>query len=58
MTIKEMQHMVSTGKMTRREFIARVSALGAAVTLSPALFTHTALASYPKKGGRFRLGMA
>jgi len=57
-TIKEMQHMVSTGKMTRREFIARVSALGVAATLSPALFTHTALASYPKKGGRFRLGMA
>jgi hypothetical protein len=34
-TIKELEHMVSTGKMTRREFIARVSALGAAAALSP-----------------------
>jgi peptide/nickel transport system substrate-binding protein len=57
-TIKELRHLVSTGKMTRREFIARVSALGAAATLSPALFTRTAFASSPKKGGRFRLGMA
>ena len=57
-TIKELRHLVSTGKMTRREFIARVSALGAVAALSPALFSQPASASLPKKGGRFRLGMA
>jgi peptide/nickel transport system substrate-binding protein len=57
-TIKELRHLVSTGKMTRREFIARVSALGAAATLSPVLFSQSASASVPKKGGLFRLGMA
>ena len=57
-TIKELEDMVLTGKMTRRDFIARVSALGAAAAFSPALFSSSALASVPKKGGRFRVGMA
>ena len=57
-TIQESSHLVSTGKMTRREFMARVSALGAAVTLSPALFSQSVFASVPKRGGRLRLGMA
>jgi hypothetical protein len=41
-TIQDLSHLVSTGKITRREFIARVSALGAAATLSPALFARSA----------------
>lgn len=57
-TIEELRYLVSLGRMTRREFIARVSALGVAATLSPALFYQSATASVPKKGGRFRLGMA
>ena len=48
--IKELEDMVLTGKMTRRDFIARVAALGAAAALSPALFSSSALASVPKKG--------
>ena len=57
-TIQDLSHLVSTGKTTRREFIARVSALGAAAALSPVLFSQPACASFPKKGGHFKLGMA
>ena len=57
-TIPDLKRLLDTGRLTRREFIARVSAFGTAVTLSPALFTQTAFASAPKRGGRFRLGMA
>jgi len=57
-TIQELNHLVSTGKITRREFIGRMSAFGAAAALSPILYNQSAFASVPKKGGRLRLGMA
>jgi peptide/nickel transport system substrate-binding protein len=55
-TIQELERLFDEGKLTRREFISRVSALGAAVTLSPVLFAHHAKAAVPKKGGRLRIG--
>jgi peptide/nickel transport system substrate-binding protein len=55
-TIKESSRL--TGKITRREFIARASALGTVAALSPAFLAQSVTASTPKKGGRFRLGMA
>ena len=49
---------MSQRKITRREFITRVSALGITTALSSALFSTTTRAKVPKKGGRLRIGMA
>ena len=45
----------SGGKIGRREFIARVSALGAAAML-PTFLSATPANAAPKKGGRLRIG--
>ena len=57
-TLKELEKLLTQGKITRREFIARVSALGLAAAVSPALLGTPAQAAGPKRGGRFRLGSA
>ncbi|MEJ2023735.1 MAG: twin-arginine translocation signal domain-containing protein, partial [Deltaproteobacteria bacterium] len=54
--LKELENLFTRGKITRREFIARVSALGLATAVSPALWYSPAQASKPKKGGRLRVG--
>ena len=57
-TLKELEKLLTRGKITRREFITRVSALGLAAAVSPALLGTAAEAAGPKRGGRFRLGSA
>ena len=57
-TLKPLEKLLSTGKISRREFLARASALGLAAAVSPALLSSPASASTPKKGGRFRQGLA
>jgi len=57
-TLEMLQGMFKEGKITRREFIQRASALGIAVAVSPALLGRDASAATPKKGGRFRQGVA
>mgnify|MGYP000644555438 CR=1 FL=1 len=52
-----LQRLLSEGRITRREFIARVSALGLMAAVSPALLSGTADAATPKKGGRFIIGI-
>lgn len=54
--LKELELLFTDGKITRREFLARVSALGLTAALSPALLTAFAHAATPKKGGRLRVG--
>ncbi|MGD9262074.1 MAG: twin-arginine translocation signal domain-containing protein, partial [Desulfobacterales bacterium] len=49
--LKELELLLAGGKITRREFIARVSALGLMAAVSPSLLSTTAEAA-PKKGGR------
>ena len=56
--LNELQRLLTEGQLTRREFMARVSALGLMAAVSPALFTTPAIASTPKKGGRLRQGLA
>jgi peptide/nickel transport system substrate-binding protein len=56
--LKQLEHLLTRGKITRRQFMTRVSALGLMVAVSPALLTTPAKAATPKKGGRLRLGMA
>ena len=57
-TLKELERLLTQGKITRREFIARVSALGLMAAVSPALLGTSAQAAGPKKGGRLKLGSA
>ncbi len=54
--LKKLEALLSQGKISRRGFISRMSALGLAVTASPFLSFGTALADMPKKGGRLRIG--
>ncbi len=48
---------LNNGEITRREFITKVSILGAAAAISPAFLPSSALSSTPKKGGRFRIAL-
>ncbi len=50
--------MLTEGKITRRAFISRVSALGLMAAVSPLLLSRTAEAAGPKRGGRVILGAA
>ena len=56
--LTELQRLLTEGQITRREFIARVSALGLMAAVSPTLLTKPARASTPRKGGRLRQGLA
>ena len=56
-TLKQLEEMLSQGKISRREFLARASALGFTAALSPGLLRTTAHAATPKRGGRFRQGL-
>jgi len=53
--LEVLQRLLSEGRISRREFISRVSALGLMAAVSPALLSGTAKAATPKKGGRFIL---
>lgn len=48
-----LEKLFSEGKITRRQFLARATALGLTVAASPALFPGKAAAA-PKKGGHFQ----
>ncbi len=56
-TLKKFQKMYSEGKVSRREFIQKMSALGIAAAVSPALLSSPIQAATPKKGGRLRIGL-
>ena len=53
--IKKLQKRVTTGGMSRREFMTAASAMGLGA-LAPALY-HTAAYATPKKGGLFTVGL-
>ena len=55
--MKDLELLLSEGKITRRDFLARATALGLTAAISPLFFTGSARAAVPKKGGRFRLGI-
>ncbi|MBL6992429.1 ABC transporter substrate-binding protein [Desulfobacula sp.] len=55
--LEKLTKMFNQNKISRRQFITQVSALGLAAAVSPALLAGTAQASVPKKGGRFRIGI-
>jgi hypothetical protein len=51
-TLKELEKLFTQGKITRREFIARVSALGLMAAVSPALLGTSAEAAGTRFGRR------
>ncbi|MEE8432190.1 MAG: ABC transporter substrate-binding protein [Candidatus Desulfatibia sp.] len=57
-SLKKLELLFTEGKISRREFLARVSALGLMAAVSPMLLSTPAHAAKPKKGGRFRIGLA
>ena len=56
--LKQLEHLLTRGKISRREFIARIAALGLTAAVSPMLLATPVKAATPIKGGRLRLGMA
>ena len=55
--LQTIERLLTQGEISRREFLARASALGLTTALSTALFTTSAKASIPKKGGRLKVGI-
>ena len=51
--LNKLERLLTEGRITRRDFISRISAMGLAAALSPALLSRRAEAAVPKKGGRF-----
>ena len=54
--LKVLERLLAEGKISRREFLVRLSALGISAALLPGLQGTPAYAATPKKGGRLRLG--
>jgi len=55
--VKKLEKMLTKGKITRRQFIASMAALGLAATVSPVFLGKPAQAATPKKGGHFKIGL-
>ena len=55
---KLLESMFNQGKISRRDFIFKLSALGILSTCGPSLFPTPVKAAAPKNGGRFRLGVS
>ena len=53
-----LEKLLQGGNITRRQFVASMSALGLAAAVSPILLNKQAKAATPKKGGRFRMGLS
>lgn len=56
--LKQLEHLLTRGRISRREFMTRMAALGLTAAVSPMLLATPVKAATPKKGGRLRLGMA
>jgi peptide/nickel transport system substrate-binding protein len=56
--IMKIEELFAKGRMSRRQFLRRVSILGLTGAVSPALWTSLAQAETPKRGGNFRIGLA
>ncbi len=54
---KHLERALAEGRISRRDFAKQMSALGLAAAAPGVLFSGSALAATPKKGGHFRLGL-
>ncbi|MBT4888082.1 MAG: ABC transporter substrate-binding protein, partial [Rhodospirillales bacterium] len=55
-TFETLQKSISEGRIGRREFIQKATAIGMAAAIPTAMLTEEAKASAPKRGGQLRLG--
>jgi len=55
--LKQLELLLESNKISRREFITRVSALGLTAAASPFLLSGPGHAETPKKGGRLKMGL-
>ena len=58
MDIKDLEKAAKEGKLERREFIKRAAALGMAAPFAATMLSQSVHAAIPKKGGKFKLGVA
>ncbi len=56
--MQSLQSLVRQQKISRREFLGRLAALGIAAPAAATLFAQTALAADPKRGGHVKIGLA
>lgn len=56
-SMKELEDLLYQKKISRRDFLAKASALGITALASPALFSRPAFGSTPKRGGTLRVGV-
>jgi peptide/nickel transport system substrate-binding protein len=56
--LKKLEELLFKGRISRRQFLSRLSILGLTGAVSPALWTTIAQAETPKRGGTFRIGLA
>jgi len=56
--LKKLERLLLKERIDRREFLARLSALGLTAAMSPALLTKQAEAASPRRGGRLRIGIS
>ncbi len=54
--IDRLRKRLASGKITRREFVSRMTAMGAAAAVPGAMFSAPAMAQ-PNKGGHFKVGV-
>ena len=55
-TLKNLELELQRGRLSRRDFIARASALGLGAVAVASLLAKSAAAATPKRGGRLRIG--
>ena len=58
MSLNQLEKLFSQDKISRREFLVKASALGAATALSPALWGSSVHAAMPKRGGKVQLAIS
>jgi peptide/nickel transport system substrate-binding protein len=56
--LETLRQAISEGRIGRREFIKKATALGLAAAIPSAMLSAEAAASAPKRGGRLKLGLA
>jgi peptide/nickel transport system substrate-binding protein len=55
---RTLKSLFTRGNISRREFLARATALGVASAIPTSLWSNIAHAEQPKKGGRLRVGLS
>ncbi len=55
--LKQLESLLASNAISRREFIAHISAMGLTAAISPVLLSGQSHAATPRKGGRLKMGL-